>query len=125
MYSLVVLVMHDLSRFPELLSAWSNAGAAGVTIVDSVGVGESQGPAWCDDLPVFPGLKDLLRSGETPRKTLFSVVLDDVVESLIDTTTEVMGDLSEPRKGILFVVPLGHVLGLRGGEQKEGQPAGS
>jgi len=37
----------------------------------------------------------------------------DVVDRLTQATVQVMGDLSEPGKGILFVVPVTRVLGLR------------
>lgn len=114
MPSLVVLVMLDLSQCREVLSAWHEAGATATTIVDSTGTRSAKERVSRDDLPVLPSLKDLLQPDETPRKIVFSVVADDVVDRVIQATMEVVGDLAEPGKGILFVLPVTRVMGLRG-----------
>ena len=113
MHSMVVLVLHDMSRFSEVLSAWHDAGAPAVTILDCLGTREPREQARRDDLPLFPSVRDILLADDMPRTTVFSVVPDDVVDKLTQATVQVMGDLSEPRKGILFVVPVTQVLGLR------------
>ena len=43
MPSLMLLVMHDVSRIHDVLSAWREAGAPAVTILDSVGTCELVG----------------------------------------------------------------------------------
>ena len=113
MPSLVVLVMHDTNLLDEVLSAWREAGAPAVTILDSVGTRELDEQARRDDLPLMPSIRDLLQSDDAPRKTIFSVVEDDRVEPLAAATQEVLGDLSEAHKGILFALPLSHVWGQR------------
>jgi nitrogen regulatory protein PII len=113
MPSLVVLVLFDLSHFEELLAAWRGAGASAVTMLDSLGTRELEERAAKDDLPIMPTIRDLLQGDEAPRKTVFSVVEDEAVEPIIEVTEEIIGDLSEPHRGILFVVPVSRVVGMR------------
>lgn len=113
MPSLVVLVMHDASLLHDVLSAWREAGAPETTILDSVGTRELDERPRRDDLPLMPSISDLLQSDDAPRKTLFSVVEDDRVEPIAAATQEILGDLSEEHKGILFALPVSHVWGQR------------
>lgn len=112
MSSMVVLVMHDLSHFTDVLSAWRSAGAPAVTILEGLGSREPKEQA-LRELPMMPSVRDVLQAEEMPRTTIFSVVPDEVVDRLTQATVEVLGDLSEPGKGILFVLPVAQVLGLR------------
>lgn len=113
MPSLMLLVMHDVSRIHDVLSAWREAGAPAVTILDSVGTRELGDKPRRDDLPLMPSISDLLQSDDAPRKTLFSVVEDDRVEPIAAATQHVLGDLTEEHKGILFALPVSHVWGQR------------
>lgn len=112
MPSMVVLVLHNLSNFTEVLSAWRSAGAPAITILEGLGSREPKEQAR-RDLPMLPTVRDVLQAEEMPRTTIFSVVPDEVVDLLTKATVEVLGDLSEPEKGILFVLPVSQVLGLR------------
>ncbi len=112
MSSMVVLVMHDLSHFTDVLSAWHSAGAPAVTILEGLGSREPKEQAR-RELPLMPSVRDVLHAEDMPRTTIFSVVPDEVVDRLTQATVEVLGDLSEPGKGILFVLPVSQVLGLR------------
>jgi hypothetical protein len=45
---------------------------------------------------------------------LFSVVeTDQIVNKLLENTQKVVGDLSQPNTGILIVLPVAHVFGLK------------
>ena len=112
MPSMVVLVMHDLSHFTEVLSAWRSAGAPAITILEGLGSREPKEHAR-RELPMMPTVRDVIQAEEMPRTTIFSVVPDEVVDLLTQATVEVLGDLSEPEKGIFFVLPVSQVLGLR------------
>ena len=113
MPSLLLLVMHDTSLLHDVLSAWREAGAPAVTILDSVGTQELGEKPSRDDLPLMPSISDFLQSDDAPRKTLFSVVEDDRIEPIAAATQEVLGDLTEENKGILFALPVSHVWGQR------------
>ena len=113
MPSMVVLVMHDLTHFSDVLSAWHDAGSPAVTILEGLGTRERKELAR-RELPLMPSVRDVLHAEDMPRTTIFSVVPDDdVADRLAEATEQVLGDLSEPGKGIFFVVPVTRVLGLR------------
>lgn len=114
MYSLVVMVLHDLDHFDAVMAAWRGAGAPAITILDSVGSRELKSQAARDDLPLMPTIRDLLQAEDAPRKTLFSLVEDQYVDAVIRATEEIVGDMSQADKGILFVLPASRVAGFRG-----------
>ena len=85
----------------------------GITILESTGLRRMQA-AMRDDLPLMPSLRDLLAGRETHHRTLFTVVPDDAtVDRIVAATEGVIGDLSRPNTGFLFVVPVSRVLGLQ------------
>lgn len=113
MPSLVVLVLYDLSHFEDVLAAWHDAGAAEVTIMDGLGTRSPSEQARRDDLPLLPTVRDLLQSDDAPRRIIFAAAGDDTVAALTEASERVLGDLRQHRNGILAVVPLSQVLGLR------------
>ncbi len=113
MPSMVMLVLHGLTYFNPVMAAWREAGAPAITIFDSVGSRELEEQVTRDDLPLMPSVRDLLQSDDAPRKSIFAIVEDAVVDPLIEATEKVMGDLAEAQKGILFVVPVTRVVGYR------------
>ncbi len=109
---LVVLVLDKSDQCSSILDAWESAGAKGITIIESTGLGRVRRAALRDDLPLMPSLHDLLRGAESNHRTLFSVVDSQVqVDDLIAATQVVTGDLAQPDTGLMFVVPLLQVLG--------------
>lgn len=111
--NLVVFVLDCSEQCPDLLTAWEEAGAVGITILESTGLRRVQA-AMRDDLPLMPSLRDLLAGQEAHHRTLFTVVPDDAAADRIAAATEsVVGDLSRPNTGFLFVVPVSRALGLQ------------
>ena len=115
MAHLVVLVLDCAACCPDVLQAWENAGAPGVTILESTGLGRlRRGTEMRDDLPLVPSLLDLLGADEKHHRTLFAVIDDDeIVERVIQAAERIVGDFSEPHSGLLFVVPVSRVIGLK------------
>jgi nitrogen regulatory protein PII len=110
---LVVLVLDDPDRCRDLLDAWEAAGAPGVTILDSSGLGRVRRAGIRDDIPLMPSLSDLFRRQEDHHRTLFSVVKDQSqVEAIAQATQAVVGELDRGHTGLLFVVPVSQVYGL-------------
>jgi nitrogen regulatory protein P-II 1 len=120
MAHLLVLVLDNLEQCPHVLDAWEGAGVTGVTILESTGLNRvRQGIR--DDFPLMPSLRSLLAGRETHHRTLFSVVEDEaVLERAIEATQRVIGDLSQPYTGLLFVVPVSQVLGLKRNDAPDG-----
>lgn len=109
---LLVLVLHSMRYCPSILDAWEDAGVSGITILESSGLGTVR-RAMQDDMPLFPSLHSLFSSRESHHRTLFTILPDDeAVDRVIAATEREIGDLSRPDTGLLFVLPVGRVLGL-------------
>lgn len=113
MTHLLVLVLDNMEQCPDVLDAWEAAGLTGVTILESTGLRRVR-RGIRDDFPLMPSMRSLLAGRETHHRTLFSVVEDEgVLERAIEATQRVVGELSQPHTGLLFVVPVSRVLGLK------------
>lgn len=108
MPTMVILVLDNVDRLEDVLTAWWEAGAPGITIVETSGAARyltRNGPR--DDLPIFPSLNAFLGYREIHHRTLFAVLPDGVpMEKLFDATEAVLGPLEQPDSGIMFAVPV-------------------
>jgi len=115
MPNLVVAIVLNIQVCHDLVRVWEEAGVSGATVLDSIGmrhVIQRQGQR--DDLPLMPSLRKLLESEEYNHRTIFTVVADDFdLDGLIEKTEALIGDFDQPRTGLLFVVPVTKVRGLR------------
>ena len=112
---LILFVLHDPEKLHELLDAWTEAGISGATVLYSTGLGRlSQVQGLRDDLPLMPSLEDFLPKAEHLSRTVFSMIDDEaVVEKVVSATQRVVGDLCEPDRGLLIILPVAQVYGLR------------
>lgn len=115
MPKLIVAVVTDMQVCHDLIHVWETAGVSGATILDSLGMRHlKQRQAQRDDLPLIPSLRTLLEQEEFNHRTVFSVVPDDFdVDDLIRRTEAIVGSFEKPHTGILFVMPVIAVHGLR------------
>ncbi len=111
MRSVVVLVLHNPALLPDLLQSWQEAGVPGATVVQSIGMRHIAAQLRRDDIPLMPSLRDLETAAEMPQRTILAVVDDSLIDSIIQATERVTGNLSEPDTGILFAVPTRRVVG--------------
>jgi len=119
MYYMVLLIVDDLNRCPDVLDAWDAAKVPGITILDSTGMGTLRQYSIRDDLPMMPNLSDLFRAREHRHRTIFSVVQgEERVDELVGITEKILGDLNEPNTGVLFVLPVSRVFGLQGASRR-------
>jgi nitrogen regulatory protein PII len=110
---LVVLIIDNPDDCPAVLDAWEQAGAPGVTILESTGLGRMRRAGLEDDMPLMPSLEDFLGVREVPHRTVFSVVeSEDQAERLAQAAQEVIGDLDEPHTGFLYILPVLKAYGL-------------
>lgn len=119
MYHMVLLIVYNIDAFPSVIEAWDAAAVPGITILESTGLGSLREKALRDDLPLMPSLSHIFRSREHRHRTIFTVVEDEeMVERLIKATQSIMGDLNEPHNGVLFVLPVSHVVGFHGAQKR-------
>lgn len=110
----ILFVLHDNERLEEILNAWEEAGAPGVTILPSSGLERFRNSRpYNEDMPLLPSLDDFFNLSEVHNSTLFSVVSDEqIVDRIVAATEKVTGDLNQPDSGILFVLPVARAYGL-------------
>ena len=111
---MILFVLNDPAKLQDLLEAWKGAGASGATVFYSTGMGRlNQSAALRDDLPLMPSLSDFFGSNPELNRTLFTLVKDDeTVGQVITATRSVVGDLDQPKTGLLVVLPVDQTEGL-------------
>ena len=117
MPSLIVVVVTDMQVCHDVIRVWEEAGVPGATILDSMGMRHLQRRhTHRDDLPLMPSLRSMLEQEEYNHRTVFSVVPDGFdLDDLIRRTEELVGDFEAEHTGLIFVVPVLQVRGLRRG----------
>lgn len=119
MYYMVLLVLDKIEHAPDILEAWDKTGVGGITILESTGLGRARRSGIRGDLPLMPSLIDFLKGQEERHRTLFTVVEGEQwVDRLIETTESIIGDMEQPDNGVLFVLPVARVAGLRGAQKR-------
>ena len=110
MKHLVMLIMTNPDHCMEMLEAWDEAGAPGITILESTGLQTIRQSGMRDDLPLMPSLADIFRSQEEHHRTMFSVVDDDaMVDRLMEVTERVFGEYEQQNRdnsAFVFVLPV-------------------
>lgn len=111
---MIVFILDNFEKLRDLLDAWEEAGVFGATILHSSGLGRVRQDGLRDDLPLMPSLADLFEHEEYYSRTIFSIVeSEEIVERVIAATQRVVGDLMKPGAGLLAVLPVAKVYGLR------------
>jgi hypothetical protein len=118
MPKMIIMVLDDVDKLHEVMDAWQAAGAGGVTILESSGLGRLILAGGRDDLPLFPRLRNLLEKDEIHHRTLFTVLEDRIdIEAFFDATEAVVGPLDTPNSGVILALPVLSARGVISGEQ--------
>jgi hypothetical protein len=114
MIYLIILVVHDVERFEDVMNAWHTAGVSGVTILPSIGMKRiNDERALREDLPLMPMLSSLFEREEELNRTLFTLVEgDELKEKVITATAATLGDLDLPNTGVMAILPVVQAFGL-------------
>jgi nitrogen regulatory protein PII len=118
---MIIAVIDELAKCPSILRAWEDAGVAGITILESTGLGRiRKGEHLRDDLPLMPSLRNLMQTREEHHRTMFTIVNDEaMIDRIFEATEKVLGDLGQPNKGILFAVPVARAYGILNQRESE------
>ncbi|NOX61907.1 MAG: CBS domain-containing protein [Chloroflexi bacterium] len=106
---LLVVILDDLEKLPDLLNKLYEVGVPGVTLLDSVGGRRAH--SWMEDLGLG-GLARLFHVNEIRQRTLLAIMPADMVDAAVAASEQAVGDFSRTGAGLLFTVPLGRVVGL-------------
>jgi CBS domain-containing protein len=114
---LLIIILDDLQRLPELLAAWRNIGVA-ATLTRSHGGFRTS--SWLDRVGLG-GVNRLLQGdGTHDQKLLFSVLESEArLEQAITEAERVVGGFDRPNSGVVFVLPVVRTLGLNKPEQDD------
>jgi len=111
---MIMLILNNPEQCQDVLDAWEAAGAHGVTILPSTGLGHIRARMGLyDDMPLIPSLTDFFHQEENLHRTLIAIVPErPVVDRVILATLTVLGDLSQPNTGVLVILPVLEAYGL-------------
>ena len=125
---LVILITSNTENGIEVARRWQAAGAPGVTLIKSVGlyslqqiINEQQ-----IELPMHSGrsmnslMAHVLRGMEHTNHVILSVMAKEQVPTMLAEARAVMGDMTQPRHGVAFVLPLDEAIGVRAPESGDG-----
>ncbi|GAB4536467.1 MAG: hypothetical protein Kow0063_22020 [Anaerolineae bacterium] len=117
MAHLMVVVLDDLARMPDLLQAWREIGVPGVTIMQSVG--GYRASTWLSRVGLG-ALDRLFEAEEVRRRTLLvAVEEDELLERAIAEAERVVGGFDRPHSGLLLVLPVAQARGLQKAQPAE------
>ena len=105
------LVLNRLEKIDDLLSAFTESGIRGATVINSTGMAHTLVNHHEDDM-MFASLRSFFVGNREDNRTIFMVISDEKVELAKRIINEVIGDLSKPDTGILFGVPVSFVEGI-------------
>ncbi len=125
---LVILITSNTENGIDVARRWQAAGAPGVTLIKSVGLYSLQQiiNEQRIELPMHSGrsmnslMARVLRDMEHTNHVILSVMPKEMVPKMLEEASAVMGDLTEPKHGVAFVVPLDQAIGLRQPENGDG-----
>ena len=110
MTNLLIVILDDLRRMPDLLQAWRAIGVPGVTILESAGAYRVE--SWLSRVGLG-GIDRLFDSNEVRRRTLLAAIEDDdLLAQAIAEAERVIGGFERPNSGLLLVLPVTQVKGL-------------
>lgn len=108
---LLIVILADLKRLPELLQAWQDIGVPGVTILE--GAGAYRATTWLARVGRI-ALDRLMEPEEVRRRVLLAAIDDEkLLEQAIAEAERVINGFDRPDSGVLMVLPLSQVEGVR------------
>lgn len=109
----LVLVLNNTQYLEDILNNLMAIGVKGATILDSQGMGSKILTQQYASSNLFGTLKTAFDREHPYNKTIFTVIEDEeLLHKAMDTIKSVAGDLSKPGEGLMFTMPVGHVMGM-------------
>lgn len=116
---LAVLITARLEDGLDVAETWQKRGAPGVTVLRAQGIHSLQNEVERGDvelprmvMSMAGAMATIIDNMERNGLIVMSVVEDNTVDMLVNTTTEILGDLHQPNTGILFVIDVAQAFGV-------------
>jgi nitrogen regulatory protein P-II 1 len=100
---LVICVLNEPEYLNDVLTAFVEAGCTTATVLESQGMGR----ILSQDVPIFAGFRHLFVGSKPYNHTIFAVVDDPaLVQRIVSLVRDVLREVEEVSKGVLFTVPV-------------------
>lgn len=109
---LQVLILREVDLLHDLLTAFTNAGVQGSTVLDCDGALQVLGQASDDAPPIFASLRKFMNPDQEHNKLVLTVLSEEQYPKARKAVADVVGDITAPGTGIIFTVPITNVEGL-------------
>jgi nitrogen regulatory protein PII len=116
---LVILITARLEKGLEVAEAWQKVGAPGLTIIRTHGLhrlqeevreGSVELPRMVTSMAM--AMAHIIDNVSERGEMILSVVDDDLVDKLEQAATDILGNLTEPYTGVMFVLPIERAVGV-------------
>lgn len=108
-HELLVIILDDLERLPQLLESLQKAGVTGATLLSSIGGYRASN--WLQEIGLS-GLAKMFGASELKRRTILAVVDAESMDAAIAAAEQAVGGFGRPNSGILFTMPVTRVIGI-------------
>jgi nitrogen regulatory protein PII len=106
---LLILILNKVEKLEEVLEGFIEIGISGATVIDSIGMGH----IISEEVPIFAGLRFMFAGAKPHNKTILSVIKEEKEDPVVRLLEKILGDLNKPGTGILFMIPVDRVEGLK------------
>jgi nitrogen regulatory protein PII len=106
---LLILILNKVEKLEEVLEGFIEIGISGATVIDSIGMGH----IISEEVPIFAGLRFMFAGAKPHNKTILSVIKEEKEEIVVRLLEKILGDMNKPGTGILFMIPVDRVEGLK------------
>ena len=114
---LVLVILDDIDRMPQILKIWQAIGVPGVTILESTGGFRTT--TWLSQVGL-DFLDRLFETEELSRRTLIAAIEDEsLMEQAVAEAERVMDGFDRPNSGILIALPIHLTRGMTKRKRKE------
>lgn len=108
---LLVCILNEPDYLHDVLVAFVEAGVTSSTVIESQGMGR----ILSQDVPIFAGFRHLFAGSKPFNHTIFAVVDDHAITvEVTRLVRDVLRDVEETSKGIVFSVPVSSFIHLAG-----------
>ncbi len=100
---LLVMVIYDSDRLPDILTVLVELEIRNAVAVDT----ESLMHVLAQEVPIFAGLRQLIKTPKSPCKTVLGVTDDKDIIVKLDRALKAMGiDMTQPETGYALLIPV-------------------